>query len=119
MRELKFRTWDKDKKEWIKSNCHYCGSINYNNDPNYIVMQYTGLKDSNEKEIYEGDIIHCLGGERYNGIWECNLKGIVTFSKSASFDVVDKDNCYWSFGNCLWEIIYILGNIYENPELVK
>jgi uncharacterized phage protein (TIGR01671 family) len=67
MREIKFRAWDTKEKEWVDG-AHGMAFV----DPDYktnafwldptkeiILMQYTGLKDKNGKEIYEGDIVRC------------------------------------------------------------
>ncbi len=71
------------------------------------IKQYTGLKDKNDKEIYEGDI----------------LKGwLLDYDTSSS--VVEWSDSGWSpniEGECevYWDDCEIIGNIYENPELVK
>ena len=60
MREIKFRAWDKscDKMRGIKDikDCFSIRSDGFVNE-NYILMQYTGLKDVNGEDIYEGDVL--------------------------------------------------------------
>lgn len=96
MREIKFRAWDKEKKEmfndiWIDGN--------FINMPEYIVMQFTGLKDKNGKEIYEGDIVK-------------NIDRV--------FEVTFKDG-YFSIIHNKKGLLYceVIGNKYENSELLK
>ena len=72
------------------------------------IMQYTGLKDKNNKEIYEGDIFH-IGSKKilYVVEWiDCGLKGRQI--KNKSWIGLD----YWK------DDIEVIGNIYENPELM-
>lgn len=71
-----------------------------------VIMQYIGLKDENGKEIYEGDIIRCYGGAYWNGIYEYNYVIEVRDIRDLN-DIVHSEN------------VKILGNKYENPELLK
>ena len=133
MRELKFRAWDSNHKEFIldaqatyDNQCREKGSINHESfqevieDKNCIVEQYTGLKDKNGKEIYEGDIV------RINGWWYaagpagydenlCAVKWDEEITGFAPFNDYDCDcGVYHNADDC-----EVIGNIHENQELVK
>ena len=115
MREIKFRCWDSENKIMI-DDCYidcYNGSVyevplkTYNTPHieittvNYEPMQYTGLKDKNGKDIYEGDIT--------------NDKEIVEFGNGGFYHF---SIAGWE-GSTEWETIEIIGNIHENGELLK
>ena len=119
MREIKFRAWDKSKNKMFydvqETSCYWDGIFNpdviqednfgYILDKKdvYEVMQYTGLKDKNGKEIYEGDILNF--DDEY---W------VVSFEDGkyiGTFDNVIYDICEISH----YEVV---GNIYENSYLL-
>jgi len=130
MREIKFRVYSKslyvmyspddnikEPNLWDLRRYVIGGELKDNKD---ILMQYTGLKDKNGKEIYEGDIVR----------WNIQYCGKVYF-KNAEF-VVDeiesliKNRMGGSYINAnlrkiknSYNNIEIIGNIYENPELLE
>jgi len=138
VREIKFRAWDKKNKMMLLNDSlstHFisfngsigvhdnCGNVKYNDGESFvsekiIPMQYTGLKDKNGKEIYEGDIL------RLNGIYPrtCGEKlyditGVVFHEKSGMWKVDSK------FAELMLDYYLgryeVIGNIHENPELLN
>ncbi len=136
-RVIKFRAWDKTTDilvDWghIK-NC-LDGSLGWSelgNEDAFVLQQYTGLKDKNGKEIYEGDIVRVIshGGEgviefyedydKEDGHYQLRWLGwcIVEAAKEMEVDKKDvRPTCYHLSCEDNREII---GNIYENPELLE
>jgi len=82
------------------------------------LMQYTGLKDNNGVEIYEGDIITCVGGYDWpegNDGCECPHKVIF---EEGQWRVGCINGC-GGFPLYEFDINEVIGNIYENPELLE
>ena len=116
MRELKFRAWDKKGKRWCGHNVHIdCDGLKswcfgYTCEPvlsgDFEVMQFTGLKDKDGKEIYEGDILRSESGNTFELKHEIQewcedgfYSGYLLFGTSDQYTVI--------------------GNIYENPKLLE
>ena len=108
-RVIKFRVWDSVYLNWKNPEDYTYTELFL--DDKYIVQQYTGMIDEDGKDIYEGDIIFC---KVYYGIE--NRIGIVDYF--ASSFIVDWRN---QIDDPLDEIpdIKVIGNIFENPELLK
>jgi uncharacterized phage protein (TIGR01671 family) len=98
--QLTFGTRDNTWSLWSED-----GEITWSKEAD--LMQYTGLKDKNGKEIYEGDIVKSKHGQIGEVIWE-NLMWLVSWIEP-------------EYDSYLYEVIScdIIGNIYENPELLK
>ena len=127
-REIKFRVWNTVKKElhphidgieWLisgdlirahwfdgeKENTLFMG---YNQETPFVIMQFTGLKDKNGKDIYEGDICSTDSKE-----YAMN-KSVVWDARHARFEFD------YPLGKSILQrsSIEVIGNIYENPELL-
>lgn len=76
------------------------------------VGQYTGLKDKNGREIYEGDIVENEHKEKWLIVWDDIISGFGTALKGDK-NAIYSPNKHW------YEACRKIGNIYENPELLK
>lgn len=97
MRKIKFRMWDLNTKKFKECIDHFTFDIKISLESieEGLVSQYTGLKDKNDKEIYEGDIVSSIE----NGLSE--VEYWVTQGITHPFEEIDVKKCE------------IVGNIYE------
>ena len=138
MREIKFRAWSESKKAMYRvlgysdiEQCFFVQGKGRGKAPlaDIVLMQYTGLKDKNGVEIYDGDIIGIDVyyvddfGETYkeidyaevlrdqSGLWDCDFKGYLSSMPLIEYVTEEEGIDYpWN--------ITVEGNIYENPELM-
>lgn len=133
-REIKFRVWDNEEKVMFqpmlidymtnneKSPCGVWRQIGQASDNglwiyNFELLQFTGLKDRNSVEIYEGDIVNMPVFTREN-------KGQVNhpfeiFYMNGSYRIGGDNIGTWAFLHDRSNEIEVIGNIHQNPELLE
>lgn len=121
MREIKFRVWDNNFKRMLLANDikfvdgRMIGAKGVNWDSKVAVMQYTGLKDKNGVFIYEGDIVQAE--EQIGGGYGC-YDGEIIFSDTDFAFMLKTDNHKLFLSNDGEPSYEVIGNIYQNPELL-
>lgn len=143
-RAIKFRAWDKEKSRWVREydyqlekqgdpayekeygedsgwlDGEVASDLDLVNDrltiDRYVWEQFTGLKDKNGREIYEGDILQNADGETATVVWcEETAEWGIEWS-----DCEVRDSLSWRM-TCVKEsdsLNEVIGNIHENPELL-
>ena len=117
MREIKFRAWDSiSLMMWDNRVVLETAPLSkFVKLEHYTLMQYTGLKDKNDVDIYEGDVVTWIDGDRQ--VVNFGIQGVDDF-EGVGFNLWshygDKQDC-----TRLQSEIEVIGNIHQNPELIK
>lgn len=118
MREIKLRCWNAAGEkityddDWVYEWRHIKQS---HESGRIILMQYTGIRDKNGVEVYEGDVI--ISFECHDGFNP--LVGKVSFGADGKWIIEDSDSKYIEDLCEYADELKVIGNIYENPELLK
>lgn len=122
-REIKFRIWDIENKEMLKVQeldfepTFYGGRIairpdqynDYFDTEDMILMQYTGFHDRFGNEIYESDIVYILSEDE---------NAIIEWDEQTARFIIHFDGWIADFDSYYGKELEIMGNIYNNPELL-
>lgn len=121
MRDIKFRAWFRKNNGFMM----YSGfSVNpngiifniHNEKQDAVLMQYTGLEDKNGVRIYEGDLIKAI---KYENILQDEISQVVFRSGAFQLQTIEFEyNAMLSLCNIKMRNIEVVGNIYENKELL-
>ena len=143
--KIKYRVWDKVRRKFLCPNLNQFAILSngklivsdsewysdlQNVNPNdYDIQQFTGLKDRNSREIYEGDILNEIHYEDWGDESGFSYLGVVRHKTYSSCDAGHQFSGFVTYpnlnenkdyvGNQIREDCEIVGNIFENPELLK
>ncbi|MBE9515945.1 MAG: hypothetical protein IME93_03090 [Proteobacteria bacterium] len=124
MREIKFRAWDIDRRQYLSGGAVfievlrgrnpeegrlYLDTSDHISKDRFILQQYTGLKDKNGAEIYEGDVLEEEEGYYFEVVWDESWAKFKIQHRTISIQYPE-----WNRGKKM----KVIGNIYENPELL-
>ena len=119
MRKMKFKAWSPSKKEWREGWSISCYEkiLHLNHwqnllDDDLILSQYTGLEDRTRKEIFENDIVYIKGNVTLK-------EGVIIFRRGEF--IISHNEIYGQdlFTGLIYSPVEIIGNTFENPELLK
>ena len=120
--KLKFRAWNKHEKRWKKNLCLYLDDSkladDLENEKDYIIEQFIGLKDINNTDIYEGDIVRYIQPEIVlmdypNGKGnEAEIK-FLNEGNTFGFYVLHKTYCWSLCETFCKKSLAVVGNIHE------
>ncbi len=121
-RAIKFRMWDNNAKKWLSEGekledkfiWSFIPELSLKSTMSGVLEQYTGLKDKNGKEIYEGDILK-IGGQLAEVIFDDDKGSYMGEFKINYGGTTIRDRDYF---HDFKESREIVGNIHENPELL-
>lgn len=144
MRTIKFRVWNKKTNNWVedcgpsdRNDCdgvnlfgetilfgHFMDGVSIEDFNECVALQYTGLDDKNGKGIFEGDIVRASGNncEYEVDFGEHTLSDDYDGTEYCGFYLRAIDKSSWpveSIGVDSKSILTVIGNIYENPELLN
>lgn len=118
MRDIKFRAWDKEERSMVTLPdvnlvIEETGEFRLEDSPNYLWMQYTGLKDRNGVEIYEGDVLAFRA-------WKNKHRGVVQWDAGlASYQLKMNRTSRTGLFRDPMRSYEVIGNIYEHPDLFE
>lgn len=133
-REIKFRAWSEELNRYsCENDCQDYGcysslrhevvnGILNDEESRYIFEQYTGLKDKNGKEIYEGDVVFMPEDERfwYDSYYSKEfLNSMEVVFNNGKFKVKGEEFGYEGERLMTLQHLEVIGNIHDNPELIK